>query len=168
MSWRFIFARAGVGLGLGGAAGHHAGDVEVLDDDVLVLGDQLLGHEVLFVAAEVSDAAVEIVDTALGFPPAAGAGGASCLRSLPAAQPFLGGVVSLGILPGLTVAVSGEGIDAGVHNAVFDAVVGVGYVLRRFPVVDGEDPLAVGEFDVGFVDDALWQGGLQFDATEAG
>ena len=35
------FAHAGIGLGFGGMALHHAGHVEVFDDQVLELVDQL-------------------------------------------------------------------------------------------------------------------------------
>ena len=85
----FDLAHAGVGLGFGDLALHHAGYVEVFDDQVPELVDQRCRHLMLCVAAQSYDAAVEIVDTALSFPPTAAAGGAACLG--PAA---IGGVLA--------------------------------------------------------------------------
>ena len=51
------FAHAGVGLGLGSFAVHHASYVEVFDDEFLKLVNQLRGHLVLSVAAQSYDAA---------------------------------------------------------------------------------------------------------------
>ena len=128
--------------------------MQVFDDEVAVLVDHFRGHEVLGVFAEVGDAAVQVVDPALGFPPAAGADGASRLGELPAAQAFLGLVASLGVLPGLAFGVGGVGVLPGVSRAVLNTVVvlRVWLVFRWLPVVDGYEPLAVAEFDAGLVE----------------
>ena len=94
--------------------------MQVFDDDVPVLVHQLAGHQVLCVLADVGDAAVQVVNVALGLPPASASGGAACLGALPAAQAFLGLVVSLGVLPGLALGVGGVGVLPGVSRAVLN------------------------------------------------
>ena len=147
---------------------HYAGHVEVLDDEVLELLDQLGCHLVLGVAADAGGAAVEAVDLALRLPPAAAAGGATCLGALPASEFALCLVVGLGVLPGLALAIGGEWVDSGIYGAGDDAGVGVGCWYGRFPVVDGEEPLSVLELDVCFVDDALGEGVGELDEAQAG
>ena len=93
----FDLAHSGVGLGLGCESGHHALDVQVLDDEVLELVHQLSGQLVGGGFAQVGDPAVESVDATLCFPPAAGVGGTASLGALPAGEAFLGLVVSLGV-----------------------------------------------------------------------
>ncbi len=153
----FDLAHAGVGLGLGSTSAYHARDVEVLDDEVLELVDQLEGHLMLRVAAETGDTAVQIVDAALSFPPASAAVGAAGLGPLPAAELVFGLVVRLGVLPSLSIAVAGVRVDAGVDSAVGNAGLGLWRWLGWLPHLDADDPAAVQELDVRFVDDALAQ-----------
>ena len=66
---------------------------------------------------------LQAVDLALRFPPAARLFCTPCLGSLPAGELALGLVVSLWILPDLAFAVGGQGVDAGVDGAGFDAII---------------------------------------------
>ena len=65
------FTNVGIGLGFGDFAGHHAGHVEVFDDEVPEFADRFAGHPVLGVPAHIGDAAVQVVNATLCFPPAA-------------------------------------------------------------------------------------------------
>ena len=72
----------------------------------------------LGVAAQTVGAAIESVNTSLGFPPAAAFGHAACLSTLPATQFPFGLVVSLWVGPGLALAVRRVGVYAGVYSPV--------------------------------------------------
>ena len=76
-------------------------------------------------------------------------------------------VVSLGAFPDLPLTVGGVRIDAGVHSAVGNAVVGLLLWFGWLPHLYADDPLPVQELDVRFVDQALGQCVPRLDGTEA-
>ena len=109
------FAHGAVCLGLGGETLHHAGYVQVLDDQHAVAVHQVSGHLVEGVLPKSSDTPVAFVDPALGFPPATGAYCPAGLGPLPAAESSLHLVVCPGVLVGIAVGIGGVGIDAGIY-----------------------------------------------------
>ena len=97
------FSHGGVGLGLGCWPRHHAGDVEVLDDQGVVFLGEGVGHLVGGVVPEAAYTAVAFVDAPLGFPPSTGPFGSAGLGPLPASELPFHSVVGLGVLVGHAV-----------------------------------------------------------------
>ena len=80
---------------------------------------------------------------------------------------MFGLVVSLGVLPDLSLAVGGVRVDAGVNGAVDNSALGLLQRLRWLPHLDADDPSAVQELDVCFIDDPLGECVPQLDGAEA-
>ena len=81
----FYLPHAGVGLRLGGNSLHHAGYVQILDDQFLEFVYDRRGHLMLGVLSETDGSTVQSFNLTLSFPPAAASCGSSSLGSLPTA-----------------------------------------------------------------------------------
>ena len=144
---------------------YHAGDVQGLDTQGVVLAHQGTADVVVRVVAQACYPAVGVVDAALGFPPTAASGRAA--RMLPTPQLALGGVVSPGVLVLDSVAVHGKWADAQVH-ATHGLDFSLGRRHWRFPAGDAGVPASITAADGDLVGDAFRQWAGNPHAAQAG
>ena len=166
-SWRRISPMALSAWALEGGTLHHAGYVQVFDDQHAVAVDQVSGYLVEGVLAQSPDSPVALVDAALGFPPATGAYCPAGLGPLPAAESSLHLVIGLGVLVSIAIGIGGVWVEAGFHCSL-GACISHWSRLGLFPHLDGEVPTAVFTTDVRFVDYALGQCMVQLQRADYG